>query len=261
MAGQTKIKKNMEYTGNPIPSLTERYLVNFINQMCLIGHEPVSGHPYRTDAQCLSLAFNQYLQQVGSDKIPSRRFNTLVVRHFGVQKIELGGRNVFLGLGRKDEPYTYVARQNNVGVSDTERRETKKVYNRNYYLQHKESKRTAIEAMTTPKENVENTDQTQNIMCDTTLIEDVLWVSTKPADDPPMVPLDKIGDGLTRGANWEKLKGWIEPKMVHSPLRIRPSTLTRCNMPGYVSSQSMEKETDVVKLRIVRASNQHIHGL
>ena len=119
-------------------TVLEHYLVYFVNESCLFGHDPITGHPYITDAQCFCAVFNQYLRLMGVGGVSAQRFNLAVTKRYNVTKTEISGRNVFLCLGRKDEPETSCrVRHSTAYMSDLERKQAMKAYQRDYYQRNK----------------------------------------------------------------------------------------------------------------------------
>ena len=109
-----------------------RYAESFTADHCLLGNE------YTTDAQFLGVAFNAYLKDRKKDAITSRDFNKILLgKHTQVTKVLRNGRNIFLGITKKDKVQTIAPPTTKV-VYETEeqRKEGRRLANQRYYINH-----------------------------------------------------------------------------------------------------------------------------
>ena len=223
----------------------KRYLAEFIGNTCLLGNDPITGHPYRSDAQCLCISFNNHLKSIGCVTISSRVFNKEMTDSFGVGKMMLGGRNTLLGIADKSCVMSFIPRRKTTTGSDTERREIKKVHNQVYRERHEVQRVTPIlqpilqQPVLQPisqqpiPERAEDDDSD-----DETEIEAIAVV---PEGPPPMVPLNMIGNGL----------------------RVRPAVIVNNvinpGWPGFVELVPLPSQAITpVRLRIVAPSKSTI---
>ena len=117
-------------------STINQYMVHYVMDRCLVGRCPETNSLYKTDSQCLCIDFNRYLQSVFHPTVTTCAFNKLIGTIFGVTKLTSGGRNTLLGITRRDD--IRVHRQHQVHESDTQRREARTQYYKDYYRRNRE---------------------------------------------------------------------------------------------------------------------------